>query len=245
MHQRADSFLCLSARLVFERKGHKMKITYKFVTGEVVEVEVSEEIGGVIVDLDRLEYNNDHKETRRHCSLEGKAYEGMEYAVEDPGLEALFAGPTDEDRLRAAIQKLDPGQQAMIRAIYFEGVSVNDYAARMGVTQSAISHRLQTVKKNLKKLLGWPSYSALLQAVLRKEQEKQPSRKDERHEAQAEDQRVQGAAERRGGQMPQCDTAGEDAHPAPGPQRAGDDPHSRQHRGIPGHHRAAGGRCNG
>ena len=38
-----------------------------------------------------------------------------------------------------------------------------------------------------------------------KEQEKQPSRKDERHEAQAEDQRVQGAAERRGGQMPQCD----------------------------------------
>ena len=42
----------------------------------------------------------------------------------------------------------------MIRAIYFEGVSVNDYAARMGVTQSAISHRLQTVKKKLKKLLG-------------------------------------------------------------------------------------------
>ena len=45
-------------------------------------------------------------------------------------------------------------QQAMIRAIYFDGVSVNDYAARMGVTQSAISHRLQTVKKKLKKLLG-------------------------------------------------------------------------------------------
>ena len=27
------------------------------------------------------------------------------------------------------------------------------------------------------------------------------------------------------------------------PQRACDDPHSRQHRGIPGHYRAAGGRC--
>ena len=137
MHQRADSFLCLSARLVFERKGHEMKITYKFVTGEVAEFEVSEEIGAVIVDLDRQEYNNDHKETRRHYSLE-----------------ALFAGPTDEERLRAAIQKLDPDQQAMIRAIYFERVSVNDYAARMGVTQSAISHRLQTVKKKLKNLLG-------------------------------------------------------------------------------------------
>ena len=154
MHQRADSFLCLSARLVFERKGHKMKITYKFVTGEVAEVEVSEEIGAVIVDLDRLEYNNDHKETRRHYSLEGKVYEGMDYAVEDPGLEALFAGPTDEERLHAAIRQLSPDQQEMVRAIFFENVSVNDYAARMGVTQSAISHRLQTVKKKLKKLLG-------------------------------------------------------------------------------------------
>ena len=154
MHQRADSFLCLSARLVFERKGHKMKITYKFVTGEVAEVEVSEEIGAVIVDLDRLEYNNNHKETRRHYSLEGKVYEGMDYAVEDPGLEALFAGPTDEERLHAAIRQLSPDQKEMVRAIYFENVSVNDYAARMGVTQSAISHRLQTVKKKLKKLLG-------------------------------------------------------------------------------------------
>ena len=131
-----------------------MKITYKFVTGEVAEVEVSEEICAVIVDLDRQEYNNDHKETRRHYSLEGKVYEGMDYAVEDPGLEALFAGPTDEERLHAAIRQLSPDQQEMVQAIYFENVSVNDYAARMGVTQSAISHRLQTVKKKLKKLLG-------------------------------------------------------------------------------------------
>lgn len=131
-----------------------MKITYKFVTGEVAEVEVSEEIGAVIVDLDRQEYNNDHKETRRHYSLEGKVYEGMDYAVEDSGLEALFAGPTDEERLHAAIRQLSHDQQEMVRAIYFENVSVNDYAARMGVTQSAISHRLQTVKKKLKKFLS-------------------------------------------------------------------------------------------
>lgn len=130
-----------------------MKITYKFVTGEVTEVEVSEEIGAVIIDLDRQEYNNDHKETRRYYSLEGKVYEGMDYAAEDSGLEALFAGPTDEERLHTAIRQLSPDQQEMVQAIYFENVSVNDYAARMGVTQSAISHRLQTVKKKLKKLL--------------------------------------------------------------------------------------------
>ena len=130
-----------------------MKIQYKFVN-ETISIDVPDDWGEILIDLDRQEYNNDHKETRRHYSLEGKVYEGMDYAVEDPGLEALFAGPTDEERLRTAIQKLSPDQQAMIRAIYFDGVSVNDYAARMGVTQSAISHRLQTVKKKLKKLLG-------------------------------------------------------------------------------------------
>ena len=131
-----------------------MKITYRFVTGEVTVIDVPDEIGAVIVDLDRQEYNNNHKETRRHYSLEGKVYEGMDYAVEDPGLEALFAGPTDEERLHAAIRQLSPDQKEMVRAIYFENMSVNDYAARMGVTQSAISRRLQTVKKKLKKLLG-------------------------------------------------------------------------------------------
>ena len=127
---------------------------YHFSNGETVFIEIPDDWGEILIDLDRQEYNNNHKETRRHYSLEGKVYEGMDYAVEDPGLEALFADSTDEERLRAAIQKLAPDQQAMIRAIYFDSVSVNEYAARMGVTQSAISHRLQTVKKKLKKLLG-------------------------------------------------------------------------------------------
>ena len=127
---------------------------YHFSNGETISIEIPDDWGEILIDLDRQEYNNDHKETRRHYSLEGKVYEGMDYAAEDSGLEALFAGPTDEERLRAAIQKLAPDQQAMIRAIYFDGVSVNDYAARMGVTQSAISHRLQTMKKKLKKFLG-------------------------------------------------------------------------------------------
>lgn len=126
---------------------------YHFSNGETISIDVSDDWGEILIDLDRQEYNNDHKETRRHYSLEGKVYKGMDYAVEDSGLEALFAGPTDEECLRTAIQQLTPDQQEMVQAIYFENVSVNDYAARMGVTQSAISHRLQTVKKKLKKLL--------------------------------------------------------------------------------------------
>ena len=46
-----------------------MKIKYEFAT-ETVEIEVTDDWGAIVVDLDRQDYNTDHKETRRHCSLE-------------------------------------------------------------------------------------------------------------------------------------------------------------------------------
>ena len=46
-----------------------MKIKYEF-ANEVIEIEVSDEWGMVILEMDRLDYNNDKKETRRHLSLD-------------------------------------------------------------------------------------------------------------------------------------------------------------------------------
>ena len=46
-----------------------MKIKYEFVTGEISEVEVEDSLGELLVDMDRLEYNVNHKETRRHVLL--------------------------------------------------------------------------------------------------------------------------------------------------------------------------------
>lgn len=53
-----------------------MKITYEFVTGEVSEVEVDERLGGMLLDLESQQYNNDQKETRRHVSLDGMRKSG-------------------------------------------------------------------------------------------------------------------------------------------------------------------------
>ena len=53
-----------------------MKITYQFANGDVSEVEVSEEVGTVIVDSRRKEDNLDRKE-RYHCySYDAIDYEG-------------------------------------------------------------------------------------------------------------------------------------------------------------------------
>ena len=152
MHQRADSFLCLSARLVFERTGHEMKITYKFVTGEVAEVEVSEEIGAVIVDLDRLEYNNDHKETRRHTSLDGMEYEGEAF-LSPADTEEQVLKREDMARLLRAMEALTPAQRELVRRVYFENESIAAVARSEGVHESSIRERLRWIYKKLKKLL--------------------------------------------------------------------------------------------
>ena len=65
-----------------ERAFTMFAYRYHFSDGETVSIEIPDDWGEILIDLDRQEYNNDHKETRRHYSLEGKVYEGMDYAVE-------------------------------------------------------------------------------------------------------------------------------------------------------------------
>lgn len=129
-----------------------MKVKYVF-SNETVEIEVSDDWGELLVNMDKEEKNMNRRETRRHFHLEACDYEGEDFAVEDENLNAIFAGPSDAERLIRAIDKLSFKQAELIRAIYFEGVSVNEYAAREGVTHSAISHRLDTAKRKLKRLM--------------------------------------------------------------------------------------------
>ncbi len=123
-----------------------MKINYKF-ANETVEIEVGEDWGNILIDLDRQEYNVNHKETRRHTTLDNENEDGEWLAVEDAEIVAFFAGESDEERLHSAISQLSPKQQELIRVICFDGISVNDYATDEGVDQSAISHRLQMIYK--------------------------------------------------------------------------------------------------
>lgn len=128
-----------------------MKINYEF-ANEVVEIEVSEDWGNILIDLDRQEYNVNHKETRRHTALDNENEDGEWLAVEDAEIAAFFAGESDEERLHRAIARLKPKQRELIRAIYFEHISVSEYARREGVSQPAISEQLNTAIKKLKKL---------------------------------------------------------------------------------------------
>lgn len=129
-----------------------MKISYEFVTGEISEVEVDDALGEMLLDFDRQQYNNDHKETRRHVSLDGMGYEGELFASADD-TEGAAERREDMARLFSAMKALSPAQRELVEKVYFEGRSCASIAAEEGVDKSAISHRLKRIHKKLKKIL--------------------------------------------------------------------------------------------
>ena len=129
-----------------------MKITYEFVTGEISEVEVDESLRGMLLDLDRQQYNNDQKETRRHVSLDGMDYEGELFAsAEDT--ERAVEHREDMARLYSAMEALSPSQRELVKKVYFEERKIMDIAAEEGVSEAAIRNRLKKIYSRLKKFL--------------------------------------------------------------------------------------------
>ena len=129
-----------------------MKIRYQFAT-ETVEVEVSEELGNIIVDLDRQEYNNHHKETRRHCSLDAFNLDDALFPSEED-IEAEVVAKDQYNRLYAAIALPEPQQKELVRQVFFENRKIVDIAAEEGVSEAAIRNRLKKITQRLKKILG-------------------------------------------------------------------------------------------
>lgn len=128
-----------------------MKIKYEFAT-ETVEVDVTDDWGSILVDLDRQEYNNDHKETRRHCSLEAYNLDDALLPSEEDVVRDILAA--EERRyLREAIAKLEPRQQRLVRQVYFEGRTFTSIAQEEGVDRTAVSKATKRAIRKLKKFL--------------------------------------------------------------------------------------------
>ena len=126
-----------------------MKVRYEFVNGEISEIEVDESLGELLVDFDRQEYNNDHKETRRHVSLNGMDYEGALFAsAADTEKEA--AQRDEAARLMQAIEALTPPQRELVRRVYFEQEKIVDIAREEGVSHVAVLDRLKRIYRKLK-----------------------------------------------------------------------------------------------
>ena len=126
-----------------------MKIKYEF-ANETIEIEVEEEWADIVIDLDRQEYNINHKETRRHCSLE--AY-NLDDALlpSDEDVERDVIADEDKKRLYKAIAALTPDQQELVHRVYFNNERLADIAREQGVSRAALTNRMNRIIASLKK----------------------------------------------------------------------------------------------
>jgi RNA polymerase sigma-70 factor (ECF subfamily) len=131
--------------------GNTMKIKYQFMQ-ETIEIEIDEAWGNVLINLDRDEYNNEHKETRRHVSFDSMDYEGNIFTA-DNDVTAELIRSLDNKALHAAIKSLLPHQKELVRRVYFNGESLASIAREEGVSKVALTNRMKKIHEKLKKVL--------------------------------------------------------------------------------------------
>ncbi len=132
-----------------------MIIKYEFIDGKKIEIEVSTELGQIILQIDKEAKNNDRRETRRHQSLSELSDKADLIADESIDIEKDILQKFDMDRLYDAISKLKPSEQELIHKLYLDKqvMAQAEYARRKNVSEVAIWKKVQRIKDKLKKLM--------------------------------------------------------------------------------------------
>lgn len=103
-------------------------------------------------DYNKPTFNSHQRETRRHVSLDALDPEGQHISDGTDILTDLINRDCIRE-LHAAICKLQPQQQVLLRKVFWEGVKQKDIAAQDGVSDRAITGRMKKIYAALKKTL--------------------------------------------------------------------------------------------
>ena len=131
------------------------RITYQFADGHVEQIEVESEVAEALKELDRQEYNNTQKETRRHTLISVMEHEGQAFVDQGLNTEWLAIGKIGAEKFWAAFRCLKPKQQDLLYALYLSDrpISQAKYAARHGICEQSVWQNAWRAKNSLKKLL--------------------------------------------------------------------------------------------
>ena len=127
------------------------------------------------IQYNRPEYNSWHKfwrhtdpdaRPKKMDGTRGKAVSADDREESGGGDMDLFgSNASDEERDRRIHEKevreeirrkMKPDQAELIIAVILDKVPKQEYAARIGIKPDALSHRLDTAKRNYKKIFGKP-----------------------------------------------------------------------------------------
>ena len=126
-------------------------VTIQYFDGDKnIPVEVSEKVAKALQELDSEEQRIKRKESRRQIvSLEQLLDEGFDF--EESSNDRL----TDEQitKVRDALEHLTTDQQWLVEQVFYLGRSKTDISKELGISNGAITHRLERIFAKLKKVL--------------------------------------------------------------------------------------------
>ena len=101
---------------------------------------------------ERLEYNSNKTETRRHNSYSDQNDKFDTLMADDDALDIVLSN-MEKETLREAIKTLEPQQVDLILDIYYREIPMAHIAKRDGVDEAAIRNRKKRILKKIKKSL--------------------------------------------------------------------------------------------
>lgn len=124
-------------------------------------IEVSEDVYYAYFRMERQERWQEEKkqehEVVSYDALDNGETTGAE-AIQDmatPSVEEIAIANELNERLHHAVAALPKAERDLIRAIYFEGQTEEDYGQKTGMSQTGISYRRRKILSKLKMFLGF------------------------------------------------------------------------------------------
>lgn len=132
-----------------------MLIKYEFVNGDVSEVEVSDEIGTMIIESRKAEHAQDERR-RYHCySLDAISYEGLEYGYYDDYEKEEREAEAKRRRklLNEGFSKLTPTQKRRL-FLYIKGKTLREIAELEGSSFQSVDESIKAAQKKFQNIFS-------------------------------------------------------------------------------------------
>lgn len=128
-------------------------IIYKFVDGTTNEIEVTDELYLIHLQLVQMEKRNHWRETRRHTSLNYLIENGIDFEDKSADTLAIIIRRENIERVHKALLTLSDKRRELVHKFYYEEMAMRVIARERGVSHSSISQQMATVRKHLQKQL--------------------------------------------------------------------------------------------
>ncbi len=128
-------------------------IIYKFVDGTMNAVEVTDELYLIHLQLTKEEISNNRRETRRHTSLYYFTDMGIDFEDKSADTLAIIIRRENIERVHRALLTLSDKRRDLVRKVFYEEMTMRQIASQTGVSHTAISQRMKTIRKHLQKEL--------------------------------------------------------------------------------------------